>query len=479
MVVKNPGHLIDRWYSETADHQWLRELFVNSVEAGATRALLGVEWEAAESLGVYRRMFACDGSGMTRGDLERYFSSLGDGAKAIGNPDENFGIGAKVTLLPWNKHGLVVISYKDGESWMMRFAYDPSTNRYGPTRFNAIDDTTGIEQTALTVPPFPDAESGCDWSTVAPDFVREAGHGTVVVMMGDSAESDTVLGAPGRAESAIKSASKYLNERFLERPIAVKVEELNNSDKADWPRSKSEAQEKSDDDQAHRTNLREIKGALHFIKYPKSRTELGNLASSGTTVLSDGTEVDHYLWAGDRPKVGDYASKTGFIAVEYKAELYHRTTHYNRYRSWGIGPSTVRRNLTLIARPPQRTGDDPTGVYPGSGRSALLYGTRTQSGLELVEVMNRWAEEWADSMPQDIVDAIRDVASSRSGSTDDPNLLERLVTIFGDRWKVGKVDTRRAGDQTNPSPLFSPSCPNHAPRVLSSASRNCPEASCS
>ena len=41
--------------------------------------------------------------------------TYGGGGKPIGTEHENFGIGAKVTLLPWNPAGLLVISYKDGQ----------------------------------------------------------------------------------------------------------------------------------------------------------------------------------------------------------------------------------------------------------------------------------------------------------------------------------------------------------------------------
>ncbi len=445
MGVKNVGSLTERLYRETKDHQWLREFLQNSIEAGATRAHLGIEWGAVASRGVYRRVYSDDGHAMDLKELTEFFANLGDGSKAIGGRDENFGVGAKVSALPWNKFGLTIISRKDGRELMIRLAYDPDTHSYGPMRFDTVNAATGIEQTAIAVPPFLDTECGVDWSKVMPDFIREKGHGTCIVMMGNTVDTDTVLGAPGRDEWAIKSASKYLNERYFELPIKLTIDELNHADKSMWPRSEAETRKNSGSDEYRPINTRKIEGAENFITYPKQSFESGRLASSGTTVLTDGTEVDHYLWDGKRPEVGDYATRQGYIAVRYGSEIYHHTDHHNSYRSWSVPHKSVRRNLTLIVRPRQATSDQP-GAYARGDRSGLLYCTRTSDGLELP--MLDWAEEWADNMPDDVRDALRKAVGTGSGTIKDASYLKRLAAKFNDKWKIDKVDTRRPGDMT-------------------------------
>ena len=58
MLAAGLHNIINRIYRETGIFQWLRELLQNSIEAGATRILAGIEWQAVESRGVYRRLFA-------------------------------------------------------------------------------------------------------------------------------------------------------------------------------------------------------------------------------------------------------------------------------------------------------------------------------------------------------------------------------------------------------------------------------------
>jgi hypothetical protein len=106
------GPFIDRYYRETSRLQWVRETAVNAIEAGANRIFYGVEWQGVVNHDVYRRMIIDDGGGMDDSELERFFGTFGGGGKPIGAAHENFGIGAKTTLLPWNHLGIVVISWR-------------------------------------------------------------------------------------------------------------------------------------------------------------------------------------------------------------------------------------------------------------------------------------------------------------------------------------------------------------------------------
>ena len=53
--------IVDHLYGDTAPLQWVRETYANLIEAGATRGHYGIEWQAVESQGVYRRLIADNG----------------------------------------------------------------------------------------------------------------------------------------------------------------------------------------------------------------------------------------------------------------------------------------------------------------------------------------------------------------------------------------------------------------------------------
>ena len=118
MKTAGTEHLIERTYREGGTFQWVRETYVNSAEAKATRVDYGIEWQGVENHGVYRRLIADNGRGMTGDELVAFFNTFGGGGKPIGGVHENFGVGAKTSLLPWNRYGMVVISWVDGEPAM-------------------------------------------------------------------------------------------------------------------------------------------------------------------------------------------------------------------------------------------------------------------------------------------------------------------------------------------------------------------------
>jgi hypothetical protein len=72
--------LVERGYREGTKFQWVRETAINAIEAGATRIEFGVEWQAVNAKGVYRRMIADNGRGMTPEELQRSFLIASAGA---------------------------------------------------------------------------------------------------------------------------------------------------------------------------------------------------------------------------------------------------------------------------------------------------------------------------------------------------------------------------------------------------------------
>ena len=126
MQTAGTQHLIERTYRESGSYQWVREVLINALEADATKIEFGIEWQAVENLGVYRRVIADDGRGMAGDELVEFFNTFGGGGKPIGGVHENFGVGSKTSLLPWNTYGIVVISWVDGDPSMIWVQRDPN-----------------------------------------------------------------------------------------------------------------------------------------------------------------------------------------------------------------------------------------------------------------------------------------------------------------------------------------------------------------
>lgn len=420
MTVSGVRHLVERAYRESGELQYLRELVVNAFEAKATRIELGPEWSAVASDGVYRLMIADNGKGMGPDELLKFLNTFGGGGKPIGDAHENFGVGAKTSLLPWNHHGVVVISWTPASPagamvWLMR---DPVTGEYGAKKFETDEGT--YEE--VVVP-------GADWLKVKPDWIED--HGTVVVCLGLTGREDTFLGKTGKGD--IKGISAYLNKRLWTIPEGVElyVQELRSDKRTEWPSSLAEAAGPAGQKPDRRWNRRKIEGAHYFAEHVERAAGDGKFAAKGTLTLSDGTEIDWYLWDGERPAVHSYAHKNGYIAGVYKGELFDTQQHPAHFRGFGITQSAVRSNLTIIARPPHTNGT--YGVYPDTARNALkIQGTkRAGESLPWAE----WAQEFAENLPGPIREALAKAAPASSGTLKDANWRSRLADRFGARWK--------------------------------------------
>ncbi len=446
MKTAGTEHLIERTYRESGRYQWVRETLANALEAGATKVEFGIEWQAVERQGVYRRIIADNGSGMTPEQLVEFFNTFGGGGKPIGGVHENFGVGSKTSLMPWNRHGLVVVSWVKGEPAMIWVRQDQATGEYGLRLFKASDEKTEEETLEAVVAPFYDPKSGCDWTKVKPAWMGD--HGTVIVLMGNEPKEDTVLGDQQREEADLKGLAAYLNRRIWEVPkgIEVSVDELRNNDRKGWPKSQEEAhggeQGRISD---IRTNRRSIMGAKHYVEYNVESFTKGKLAASGIVMLHDHTKAHWYLWEGDRPGVHSYAANQGYVAALYKGELYDATPHLSVYRSFGVTDPGVRQRLWLVLEPLPYDEKLKRGVYPRTDRNTLLLRGGPDAGAPLP--YQDWGAEFSDHMPDPIREALR-AAHQEVGALEDRAWRERLAERFGDRWRVAKLRITPRGDLT-------------------------------
>jgi hypothetical protein len=457
--------MIERGYREGTKFQWVRETAINAIEAGATRIEFGVEWQAVNARGVYRRMIADNGKGMTPEELQEFFNCFGGGGKAIGDEHENFGIGAKTALLPWNHHGVVVISWVEGQAAMIRIMREEKSGEYGLEIF-PVEDDQGQESYEAVVTPYNDPERSVDWSKVKPSWIDQ--HGTVIVLLGNHAADDTFRGDLARDEDGTKDISQYLNHRLwdLRDRVQISAVEFLTTNKANWP--KSEPLSKSGETGVI---VRAVRGTKHYIA--NQTLFAGTTLESGTVKLQGNTEIDWYLWSGDPPR-NHPTPCSGSISVHYRGELYNNQNHHHTYRMFGISEQGVRRNLWLVVRPPELDKQAKIGVYPRAARDTLQW----FGGRELP--LSDWGQQFADQLPTPIIHALRKARGERSGSIDDNTWKEQLAQRFGALWKLPRYrpdpESPKQADRTtitelhsitrSGNPLPSPAPPPRPPRPV-------------
>lgn len=432
----------ERFYQGAGQYQWVRETYKNSEEANAEHVHFGIEWEAVEKLGVYRRIIADDGHGMDATKLVEYFSTLGAGDKKIGGVHDNFGIGAKIALLPWNPRGLVVLSWKNNKGsmiWIVQNGKEYELKEFQTENGASVvidPDDDELEDTGdLT-----------DWSKVreklndvarTTNIRRERGefitdHGTIFVLLGSDTQPDTVLGNPAKGEEGIKGITLYLNSRFEKFDnVKVTVAELRGDKKNAWP-------EGIEDKSARRPNNRAAQGAAYFLKEIEGEASgVGKPGPSDAILLDEDRVIaEWHLWDGKRPTIHAYAKEKGYVAVRYKDELYELRGDKHTFRRFGIVEPEVMERLTIILEPPLfDPAGDRWGVHPDQSRNRLIFSGDGDSGVAIP--LDTWGEEFADNLPTPIIEAIKAARGNQESTTlDDPEYRRRLAQKFGKRWQI-------------------------------------------
>jgi hypothetical protein len=434
------GNLLDREYRNSPAYQWGRELARNGLEANATMIQFGPEWQGVAATGTYRLQYADNGHGMTKDQLRDYMVTLGKGGKIVGGPHDNYALGARMTLLPWNPEGVVVISMVEGVAYMVKMMFDPDAadgeGEYVLEEVQWSED--GEEGLATVYPPYVDTELGFDWADTLPDFIKKAGHGTTFTLLGRSPSDHTIDGDPDRNERHRFLGRKYFNTRFwdIAEGVTLRVYELPDN-QSDWPTSPADK----------KGQFRTVRGAKSLIEYKKSSGD-HFVAASGAVDLSDGTKVHWWLRTHPKVETGGLGATSAYIGVLYRRELYGQAytesedgdtkSGANVYRQFGIGSDVVRRRVFLVIEPPEF--DDTTGapgVAPSTGR-ADLYWMGTGLSARSVKPAD-WSAEFGELLPKEILDAINAEYESREHSDDREERLKRVMDRFANRWKAPRA----------------------------------------
>lgn len=445
------GNLLDREYRNSPAYQWGRELARNGIEANATIIQFGPEWQGVAATGTYRLQYADNGHGMTKDELREYMVTLGKGGKIVGGPHDNYALGSRMTLLPWNPEGVVVISVVDGTAHMVKMMFDAdAADGEGEYVLEEVAWEDNGEQGLATVyPPYLDDDLEFDWADTIPDFIKQAGHGTTFVLLGRSPFDHTIDGDPERKERHRFLGRKYFNTRFWKLPegVTLRVYELPEN-QAEWPTSPSDK----------KGQFRTVRGAKSLIEYTKATGEQF-IVSKGTVNLADNTKVHWWLRTDPKVETGGLGATSAYIGVLYRGELYGQAyterddgddkSGANVYRQFGIGSDSVRRRVFLIIEPPEYdeiTGA--SGVAPSTGRADLYWmgaGTSPRS----VKPAD-WSADFGESLPQEILDAINAEYESREHDDDREERLRRVMDRFAKRWRAprARIQTDEADTTT-------------------------------
>lgn len=427
MTVNDTSFLVDRLGKDCSPLQYLRELTENALKAISLldfphgEVVWDVYWPWFEQYRVFKLSIVDTGIGMTGPEMVEYINQLAAGLaeRAL---DKNFGVGAKISALPLNPAGLLYISWKDGVGHMIHLWRDPTTSKYGLKLLERPDGTFDY------------------WAEVTDDSKPEsiAEHGTLVVLLGEDDDQDTMK-APAGALVPSRWILRYLNSRYLDFPEGVTVKARDG-----WEQPRN----------SRYNTLRTVTGMRFWLD--------SNKEHSGTVSLTGARA--HWWIVSEGSDAKGHHTPLGQVAALYRNELYevvYGRAGITRLQSFGV--IFGHGQVAIYVEP---TGSD--ALTSNTARSQLLI-----NGEALP--WDDWAADFRSNMPAELLALIERIGSASESSDHGRSIWDRLKAIKDlfqlSRYRVTRkgmlevgIDPDRTGDDggmavisdPNPDPALDP-----------------------
>lgn len=435
MKDANPAAFLLRASALMHSQQYMREIYQNSVEAGATDIRFTFCKSIYKTQGIKRAVIIDNGPGMNKKDLEKYTNETNSSSKAVGQIDQNFGVGLKVSTLPFNQYGVIVISRTKEQPfgsmiWLHMdkglagargltsaensiFAHDED----GETFIDYVLDFEEVidrNYDKFTI-------DSVDWLNWWDNNTKHK-YGTAVILCGNDFNH-----YENTFESMRFKGYPYLNERYLTYPVVPR---------ASLP-SGPKCREK--------LSFRQLESPIDRLN--KRSKELDTIYFQGWSIRS----FIKNLGKAPEGRYGDSSiSKLKFNqSIVYKNEVYGdfgqlppQTIAAVR-NSWGIYYKNVGKRITLLIEPPVYTQESKRGVFPNQERSKLSWKESETSEQTEHLPLDELKKYFQENMPKEIIELIEEEALE--GLTKDHESkavkkMEKWLKIPKENRKIKKGD---------------------------------------
>lgn len=377
---KGVSFMVHRLGTEVGPLKQVRELLINCFEAIDAYQLAHPEDASfrgqvevcpdpyfLQHYDVRKAAFCDNGIGMDLHELRKYFNTLAESGKRQ-SIDENFGVGAKISTAAWNPYGVEIRSWKGGQGYLIRIAYDARTDQYGLEQFDMHDGT---------YPDFLDLSQ-----TDNPEEFKApviADHGTMVILLGRELQHDTTV-APETAEVTHKDYwfQHVANKQFFKIPHGITLT------------SKLALV----DGKPHTRKIEGYASVLEEFKLKSGSVQLSD-ATAYWWILDESRSVELYR---KRPYYHAFSGtkKQGHVAAIFRGELFDFTSH--------------DAAIPLLQKFGIFAGYNHVVIYVQPTPALAVTANLTRTSLVLPDgtslPWNRWATEFYERMPADLAEYV-------------------------------------------------------------------------
>ena len=421
---------LERTFADMHPYQYVREIYQNSVEAGATDIRFTIDKVALKIFEVKRGVGIDNGPGIPKDKIKDLINKKNSSSKGIGGADQNFGVGLKVAALPRNQYGLIVMcrTKERPKGFMIWLCYgeDHNGNTVAGTkgltsREQWEDYHNGIigEPVPNDLIDFQEIEDlnyesfeyhGIDWMSWW-DSNSKNETGTAVILCGNKIDENTF-------DRLVKDGRRFLASRYLNYPIAPF---FRRPDRGTYYRLKDPINMLKKYSIDHGKFIFRDWRLLYFVSKENTNAQQHEEEAS---VLTQKTFKEAILYKDEA--YGDYTDL-------------HPLTVASLRNAWGIYYKSVGDRVTIIVEPPVYTKKKTKGVYPNEARSKLSWKDSKDSAPVQTIPLEDLRKYFRNNMPESIKKLIEEQANQEVTQSRESKLAKEL-----NKWMTIPRDKRKS-----------------------------------
>lgn len=421
---------LERTFADMHPYQYVREIYQNSVEAGATDIRFTIDKVALEVYKVKRGVGIDNGPGIPKDKIKDLINKKNSSSKGTGGADQNFGVGLKVAALPKNQYGLIVMcrtkEHPKGFMIWLCYGQDHDGNTVAGTKGLTSREQWEDYHNGIAGEPIPNDlidfqeiedlnyESfefhGIDWMSWW-DSNSKNETGTAVILCGNKIDEDTF-------SNLMRDGRLFLQSRYFNYEVNPR---FSFSDKS-----------------------RILKNPIDSL--------IKNTIDSGCIVYKQSWKIFYYVKRSNfninHLQPYDYTALNHIKFKEvilYKNELYgdytdlHPLTVASLRNAWGIFYKSVGDRVTIIVEPPVYTKKKPRGVYPNEARSKLSWKDSKDSAPVQTIPLEDLRKYFRNNMPESIKELIEEQANQEITQSKESKVAKEL-----NKWMTIPKDKRKS-----------------------------------
>ena len=394
---------LERAYNRMNPNQYVREIYQNSVEAGATDIRLSKDFKALNALDVDRGCMIDNGPGIPFDDILNKINRINSSSKETGGVHDNFGIGLKVSALIPNSYGLVILCRtKERPKGFMVWLHVDDRAAGARHLISEENELAYCDEDAAL-----DYEDRVDFAQV-----QERGYGSYTV---DGVDYMSWWKSNSKNETG--TAIIFLGRS----PIENTFDRLNNAGRL-FLSSRYLTYKVSPFVFARESRIFQKRSTSNYIRLADPINALSGIYEELEVIIYKGWSVRTFLRRAGKSQNDSKFLKSPLSQAYFKEAIIYKNECYGHFADlkpptiakirsqWGIWSNKVGSRVTLLVYPPEYNPNTGVGIFPDDSRTEVLWRDQGTVAPTSKLPLDELREQYQKNMPERVRDLLDEIS---------------------------------------------------------------------